>query len=191
MPDGNDKGGGAATPTPEELQGELAKLKSQLDAALKERDDFQTKFDDAKKTRDAAKAKEREEAEKRGEWDKVKSTLESELADAKARVAELEPLKTRYEETQKSLTAIVEAQKKELLERLPEAERKEWEGESLESIRKAVKLLPEAERVNTTGKASTPGGGGEAKKWSEMSLEEKNRFMESHTNEEIVRKKLA
>ena len=146
----------------------LKETQDKIAALEKERDAFKAKFEDAKTTRDKAKAQEREEAEKKGEYEKVIAGLHDELATLKTTVAEVESLK----QIKSDYDALQEKIRTDLIAKLPEASREKYKEFSIAQLEVVISDLPEAHRVPVDG--SKRGGGNlESKPWKEMTFAEK------------------
>lgn len=158
----------------------LEELQKQLDALKKDRDDWKGRFESDKAERDAAKKKAREEAEKRGEHEKVIAQLKAELEDAKPKAEQFESLKAERD-------AMLEERKAELLARLSEDQRGEWKDADLTTLTKLVKTIASQPNIpGTHNGAGTPKGG--AKAWNEMSWSEKVEFQRTNSSEAVQRK---
>lgn len=165
---------GAGNDKAAELEAQIAKLQA-------ERDAYKAKFDEAKSTRDKAKAREREEAEKKGEYEKL-------VADLKAEIEELKPRASEYETIKAQHDALVQQQRESLLAQLPKDAQAEWQDANLETLTRLVKTLGTAQPniPGTHNGAGTPKGG--AKAWNEMSWSEKVEFQRTNSSEAVQRK---
>jgi chromosome segregation ATPase len=171
------------TPNPDELGKKIEELTAKLEAMqastndlTKERDQWRERFEETKTARDKAKTKEREEAEKRGEFEKLIGLANEELATVKAELdrhkSDLEILKG----ADAKLREYEESERAKLIERLPEDKREEAKGKSLDELRFAVSLLPENGSIpNVDGKKRTAHTLAE-KTWADMTPEERVEF---------------
>lgn len=93
-------------------------------------------MEDKEREREETVRKEAERvAAEQGQFKELYEGAQSEIATLKARVKELEPFEAK-------VTEIETARRTELIARLPEAARPDFEGASIAEIERAVKLIP-------------------------------------------------
>lgn len=165
------------------------KIQKQLEEVLKRNEELQALVDKTAAENKAEREKKRKAAEAAGEYEKALELKNAELTEA---MGELEKLKIAAAEAEvlrakaTELEEIKTKQREKLLASIPEDKREKYGSLDLNTLEALVEDF-----VQTDTKLGLPKNGaglpkGGAKKWADMSAEERVTFARDHTTEEIT-----
>lgn len=176
-PDGSQ--GQADTKALAELQKKIADLETAVEAEKQRKAD-------AIAERDKEREKRKKESEGKAQYDEAKALYQEQIAEltrqldeAKKGIADLEPVKTRWNEYETK-------RRESLLSVLPEDKREKFRTADLELLEEIASLVPNGQSpgaIPRSGGNPQPGN----KKWSEMSVAEK---ADVHANDPARAQKL-
>jgi len=181
-----DGGAGNADAETVKLQKQIDELKASLsgkDGQIADLEAIKAQLVDA---RNALKKKEDEALAEQG---KYKDLYEKALAELDAIKSESGSTKTELEQARTRLAEIEEAERTRLLELLPDGDREEFKDFSVEALQKIVKVAGHNQPApGFNGRPSSPPRKGDPKKWSEMTMAERDDYTRTHSQEELFEK---
>lgn len=172
-----DGASGTSDDVATKLQAKIDELTAALDIERRRSADA---VDDAKKERE----KRKKDAEAKGDFEKVKAEYEAQLAEYNGKLAELETLKVKAAQADE----LIEEQRKQLLDKLPQDKRDMFKDDSLESLRKVAALLPAVQAVDTDAARRAAGPDGQSKNWYDMTENERAAWSNGKLPEQLKAK---
>jgi hypothetical protein len=183
-------------------EGDAAKLKTELEklqAQMKLKDDELAKLESIRKEvedgRQAAKDRERKALEENGQFKalaeqqaKDVEELRKQISEMSEKLAAAEALKVKAD----AFDAYEKKQREELLALIPEASRETYKDAPLSVLEATAQIITGDKGGAHRGAGTKPGSGNGVKKWSEMTIAERDKWTAEHLGDhEAMRKKIA